>query len=507
MKDKFLFWLDSDLIPFAIAKFLNEKYDCDLYSIIDIPNKPKTFFENQNIVNFQKSWYYFDHVKPEKDIDMDYLIYFEKKFGINLWMLALNERLFYKYNYYYKFNLNEILSILEKECKLFEQIIQEVKPDFLITKTTDLHHNHLFYKMCRSQGVKVMMLETSRFGYKCSITQERDTIDYVSDLGSPLTKKRTLKDLQNIVFTKNLGTQLESYKNKFISSKQEKIKAIFNFLFLSKNSNPQSHYTYFGRSKLKVFLTQFYYTLIEKYRKSFIDKNLIIDMNNSEPFIYFPLHQEPERVLLIASPFYTNQLETIRHIAKSLPINFKLYVKEHPTQSIRGWRELSFYKQVLEIPNVVFLHHSVSSENIMKQSSLVITIGGTSALEAAFYKKPSIIFKEMFYGKLSSVTTITSLQKLPEVIKQSLENQVKLEELDQLVTLIEKNSFDFDYIEFQIDVIYYFYFGGHYVDVEIPIEKMKQFLEIHRNKLEFLTEQFIKKIQQHKNFSRDVTNQ
>ncbi|PBO85611.1 MAG: hypothetical protein COA77_03270 [Thaumarchaeota archaeon] len=507
MSEKIIFWLDSDITNFGIAKFLQEKYTCELFSIIDITNRTKKFFVNQQLVKFKKSWYYFDYVLPEKNIDIDYLIKFEKKFGINLWLLALNERLFYNYNNYYKFNQNEILSILEKECKLFEQILQEIKPDFLIIKTTDLHHNHLLYEMCRTLGVKVMMLESSRFGHRCIITQERDTIDYVSDLGPSLTKNRTLKDLQNIIFSKNLSTQLESYKNQFISSKQKRITSIFNFIFLSKNTNLQSHYTYFGRSKFKVFLTQFYYALIEKYRKSFIDKNLKTDLDNSEHFVYFPLHQEPERVLLIASPFYTNQFETICHLAKSLPINFKLYVKEHPTQSIRGWRELSFYKQVLEIPNVVFLHPSVPSEDIMKKSSLVVTVGGTSALEAAFYNKPSIIFKDMFYGQLSSVTTVSSLEKLPELIKQSLQNQVEVEELDKYVALIEKNSFDFDIINFQIDYANYFYFGGYYADVKISIEKMNKFLDIHKDKLEFLAEQFIKKINQHKNSSEDIENQ
>ena len=35
-----------------------------------------------------------------------------------------------------------------------------------------------------------------------------------------------------------------------------------------------------------------------------------------------PLHQEPERSLLIAAPKFSNQLETINEIAKSLPENF-----------------------------------------------------------------------------------------------------------------------------------------------------------------------------------------
>ena len=32
---------------------------------------------------------------------------------------------------YYNFSENEILSILEQQCKLFEKIIETIKPDFV----------------------------------------------------------------------------------------------------------------------------------------------------------------------------------------------------------------------------------------------------------------------------------------------------------------------------------------------------------------------------------------
>ena len=83
-----------------------------------------------------------------------------------------------------------------------------------------------------------------------------------------------------------------------------------------------------------------------------MDNNLLKVIDDSVPFVYFPLHQMPERELLIGSPFNTNQTETIKHISQSLPIGYRLYVKEHPTQVLREWRKTSFYKEILSIPNV-----------------------------------------------------------------------------------------------------------------------------------------------------------
>ena len=43
MKDKILFWLDANLIHYGIAYALQKQYDCDLYAILSITNKPKKY--------------------------------------------------------------------------------------------------------------------------------------------------------------------------------------------------------------------------------------------------------------------------------------------------------------------------------------------------------------------------------------------------------------------------------------------------------------------------------
>ena len=50
----------------------------------------------------------------------------------------------------------------------------------------------------------------------------------------------------------------------------------------------------------------------KRRRESFINKNLIREIKNKKPLIYFPLNIEPERSLLIAAPNYTNQIEVIK---------------------------------------------------------------------------------------------------------------------------------------------------------------------------------------------------
>ena len=133
MTDRILTFLAGAFYHFGIVKALKDNYDCELFAIIDVDDKPKKFFEKQKLVKFEKIWYYREHVSLDtKNPDMNYLKSFEEKYRINLWNIALADRKFYKYNRFYKFSFNEILSILEETCKLYEKAIDEIKPNFLI---------------------------------------------------------------------------------------------------------------------------------------------------------------------------------------------------------------------------------------------------------------------------------------------------------------------------------------------------------------------------------------
>ncbi len=102
MKDRLLLWIQGPL-HFCIAYHLQKTYDCELYAIIDVTNKPKKFFINQNLVKFNKIWFYHDHIKKIHAPDLEYLSSFERKYNIDIWKLAINERIFYRFYDFHKF--------------------------------------------------------------------------------------------------------------------------------------------------------------------------------------------------------------------------------------------------------------------------------------------------------------------------------------------------------------------------------------------------------------------
>ena len=495
MKDKIIFWLSAELLRFGLAKSFSEKYDCDLFAIIDITDKPKKFFEEQKIVKFEKQWFYHDHITTTKKPDLNYLKNFEDKYKINLWLLAFNERIF-QYNDYYHFTSDEILSILEQECKLFEKIL-EVNPDFIILPTSAFHHSHLFFELCKAKNIKRLLLIPTRFGNRAMVTSENEPLDY--EIKGIKQNPRTFKELQDYLNEHSFFKQLLNYQSRFLNSRSAMIKAALQYFIFSNNTNIKTHYTYYGRTKFKVLLKSVIGILKTKYRKRFIDKNFSYELNNDKPFIFFPLHVEPERSLLITAPFYLNQVEIIKNIVKSLPPGYKLLVKEHSAMIFREWRKISVYKEIMSCPEVELLHPKVDTHKIVKNSSLVITISGTTALDAAFYEKSSIVLSDTTFSKLPSVYRLKSIEELPNAIRISLKKKVESVHVDEYVDYIEKNSFEFAYPLAVQDYQDFFHYGGYLVDVEITEEKMKEYIRQYKTSFDLLADEHIKKIKQYKN--------
>ena len=110
---------------------------------------------------------------------------------------------------------------------------------------------------------------------------------------------------------------------------------------------------------------------------------------NSIKYAFFPLHKEPEVTLLVYNRPHLNQIEVIRHIARSLPVGMKLVVKEHP--GAVGYHPVSYYRKIADIPNVVLVPPTMTSREVIGPSRLVVVIGGSIGIEAVMLKKPLVV--------------------------------------------------------------------------------------------------------------------
>ena len=496
MSNRVLFWLDAEPTAFCIAYYLKKIHDTDFFTLVDVTNRQKSFFQSQKLVEFKKTWFYHDVMNQEIKSEPDYLKSFEEKYDIDLWQLAKNDRIFIDYyNTFYKFSDREISGIMEKECRLFEEILDEVKPDFFITTQTAFRPHHLFYLLCKKKGIKVLMLNSANWGKHCYISGNYHKLDNFNELfANRKALPTTFNDIQNRLESKILSKKVSKFYQSHKNSKIKLMQAAFQLLVLSDNSNEKTHYTYYGRKKLKVLLSEINNSIKRWYRKKYIDQNFLQEIIDDKPFIFLPLQQEPERSLLLSAPDYKNQIETVEYVSKCLPENFLLFVKEHPTQgSGRDWREISQYKALQNNPKVRLIHPSVPADEIIKKSKLVISVSGTIALESAFLNTPSITIADNDYTLIPSISRLNSKNELQGLIENSLEKKVEPSSIGKYLDILEENSFIFDYLEFQVSYFNHFYFSGNLVDVEISESHMKEFLIKNQN-LKNLAQEFKKRM-------------
>jgi len=500
-KDKILFFIDLWFFHFGIAKYLQDRSDFELYSIIESEDKAKKFFNNQQIVKFKKTWQYLDNVsKKNKKPDISFLKSFEEKYGINLWRIAYSERAFYQYNRFHKFTQNEILLIIEQEARFFESVLDEVNPKFLSLMSPTSHHTQLLYEMCRFRGIHCLVFSFVRFANRAMISENTNSIgNFKINSKKNSSSNKTFVQLQTFLKKHDASKKIDEVKEVgFESHAWERYKAIIKFFITSRTPSFNTHWINFGKTRNRYLRIKFSNFFTKKKRTAFLNQNLVKQLDYSKPFVYFPLHFEPEQVLLIGdAQFYSNQIAVIANISRSLPIDYVLFVKEHPAMKIGGWRENYFYEQIMELPNVILIHPSVSSEEIIKKCSLVITIGGTTAQEAAFYNKSAITFTDQIYSILPSVYKLRTLEELPEAIRTSLNRKVNPSDVEEYIKIINENSFELNLESTSADFGYRFGLKGLIMDAELPESQVMNLLKDYQPMFEKLAEEHIKKIQEH----------
>jgi hypothetical protein len=138
---------------------------------------------------------------------------------------------------------------------------------------------------------------------------------------------------------------------------------------------------------------------------------LAANVDWDRPYVYYPLHFEPERTTVPDGGLFTIQTDAIRRLADALPTGWQVLVKEHPRQFRRGnlWprvRSLEYYHRLAADPRVRLVPLETSTEELIARSRVVATISGTSGWEALQIGKPAIVFGYPWYRHAPGVFTV-----------------------------------------------------------------------------------------------------
>ena len=133
-------------------------------------------------------------------------------------------------------------------------------------------------------------------------------------------------------------------------------------------------------------------------------------------FVFFPLQHYPEAQLGLLNTIHENQLNSAKIIARFLPNNLTLVVKNHPYNY--EWRSRSFLMKLKNTPNVKVIDHKISNFEVYKKMDYLVSPGGTAIFEAALEKKPAIQFGSLeIMNDLPNFFLLKNLEDISELIK------------------------------------------------------------------------------------------
>ena len=495
--ENIIVWLDFDAYAYVNFGIISALSKLDKFNFIGIVANQEnlSFFQNQQIVPFKKLIYYPDCYIQKPTFNLENLKKLEEKYGLNLWLDVYTERSFYKYwTEFHKFTKEEILSIAENSISFFVDILEKFKPKLVLMQQAGENiSNLLLYRIAKKMKIKILMpipVHTHNTIIISDNIGSREISDEFKKLMKDFTNESKIYDEEfikksNLIETVNV--QLKFNSNTTFSQK-------INHYIKRLSHNPEPIYKNIGKTKLKMIKYKYQNHFEIKKRKQFLDNKSIKSIEDKK-FVYYPLQSEPEAKVLTESPFYSNQIALIENIARSIPIDLVLYVKEHPIQKTKLWRTIEDYNKILALPNVKLVHPSVNSQELISKSQGVIVINGSVGFEGLFYKKPIILFGDEYYDELSMVTKITSLTTLPDSISNALSNfKFNNKELNALMQAVNDQTISIPYFSIIKDGVVLSSIQRNENDFNLTTKHFQKFYDTHKNHFELIAQTIYSKL-------------
>ncbi|MDO8493081.1 MAG: hypothetical protein Q7S19_00850 [bacterium] len=447
----------------AIALELKNNYGVKEFCGYIHTRRAEQFVKNQKDINYS-SLILDEELHAQyknEELDLEYIKKIEEEYGLpSLWpYLILDRSLMMEPEYDISptppFTHEELLRILQVKFREIKKFLEREKPDFVVGVNIGSLGNFVFYNVAKKMGIKTYALESGRIRNLIAFTDDDKILS-----GVEIIFKKIKEEGYQSPFKKTAEDFLSEFrahpappeyaKEEEPASRKSQILALPKKLFTGLKFTTKSIFDYYNNpyrtdltveNPIQVLKDKIVRRLrMRRNMNKFYDK-----VDFGEDFAFFPLHFEPEIATLLYAPFYANQLNLISQIAKSLPIGFKLYVKEHP--AMLEYRPTEYYKEMKKIPNVKLVPTSTSSFDLMKHGKLMTVITGTVGLEATFLRKPVITFGEVFFNKLSMIKRCGAIENLPALIKDRLHNyRYDDQEVLDFVTAIFEDSVPFDFM-------------------------------------------------------------
>lgn len=355
-------------------------------------------------------------------VDVDYIADWERQLGDgSLWnAIIIDRRLNYplkaqfRQNYQSAYPHEVLLGILQVALKEINAQFDRVRPHAVLGLNAVTLYDYLYYLIARQRGIPYMQLKLTRVrNYVSWYTNPFELSPHIAEAHRRILTNNNLDDDDRIAMVE---------AREFIVAAESKTLVYEGAIRLpGRKADAGARYQRPPlRQRMQAWALRFrqqlsirdrhYPTLLETmYQQKFLRplrrkfEVFEFDVNDAAAFAaehegryaIYPLNTEPEVALLAYGRPYRNQIETVRNLAASLPVGWKLVVKEHPNAF--GYRKKGYYRKLKQIPNVLIASPRADTGRLTDGCGLVVLVYGTIGLEAIIKRKPVLILSRVPY--------------------------------------------------------------------------------------------------------------
>ena len=373
--------------------------------------EPVHIFKNE----IKKLWSLSKNPKDEelKNIDRD--IFNNSNEAFNLNSAIQSDRGFSLLSY------EECIKLTYVYYNFWNKFIFENQVNYVLHEPTSLMMNFICAIACKKNSAEYV--------YQIMCGGDNGEINHLIMVGTELTSPEILRRVKEFESGEKLinfdraKSYLKKFRKDFSIYLGKNIKSKNSLIILALISVRNKIRSIFLRNKYhKVFDNIDYWNLRNDIAGTRL-KNLIsyrakinfYTPEQSDKYYYFPMHLEPEAVVLYhAHGIYQDQIKLIKNIAAQLPPMVLLYVKDHPHDF--GYRATLDYLSLQQVPNIRIIKSQIPGKVLIKNSIGVITIAGTAGFEGLLMGKPVYTFANTYYSLCKRVTYIKNIRDLKNAL-------------------------------------------------------------------------------------------
>ena len=171
-------------------------------------------------------------------------------------------------------------------------------------------------------------------------------------------------------------------------------------------------------------------------------------LNKNQKYVFFPLQVQPEYSSNVLGPLWLDSINLIETLAKNIPSDWIVYVKEHPATLSDRLRSKNFFKKIKSIPNVEFAPTNLDAYKIIENAEIVLTTGYNSiAFDTIILKKPLLEFTVNYWSKIGLSSNCSDFDKLSVSILDEVNRYKNIpdDEKDRRIKCLLESIFNYSF--------------------------------------------------------------